>query len=280
MGHTRQLRACVFLLDNETTIEPMRNRLDSRALIVGLILPLTLVTCKPGQPVPPVPELIGTVRVVIHPTWEGVPFQMNEVYHNVSDYRVKVEALKFYLGDVRFEDDGYFATAKDVEYFDMQHDGDTVIWNNVPTGTWTSLRMGLGVPQDLNDADPIVYPQGHPLSLALGTYWTWATAYRFVMFDGRYDLDGSGTGAVQQPFSMHTGVNVCYREFDLPLSTPLVVNSTGTATIVLELAVDRFFHSGGEVLDLATENQTHGSDPAHVLALKLTNNVVNAFSAQ
>lgn len=280
LHHRHPLQYGVFLWDHEPTIDPMRQRSILHQLFVVLVLPLTLVTCKQGQPVPPEPELIGTLRVVIRPTWDGMPFHMNEVYHNVSGYRVKVEALKFYLGDVRFVDDGFFAAAKDVSYFDLQHDGDTVVWNNVPTGTWTSLRMGLGVPQALNDADPIVYPPGHPLSLALGTYWTWATAYRFVMFDGRYDLDGAGTGPVQQPFSMHTGVNVCYREFDLPLATPLVVNGTSTSTVVLELAVDRFFHSDGEVLDLATENQTHGNDPAHVVALKLTNNVINAFSAQ
>lgn len=258
----------------------MRSRIPFTTWLVGALLPLTLITCQPGPPVEPGSELTGTLRVVIKPTWNGQPFLMNEEYLNVSDYRVKVEALRFYLGDVRFEDGGFFTSVKDVELFDLQHDGDTVTWTNVPTGTWSGLRMGLGVPQALNDADPIVYPVGHPLNLSHGSYWTWATAYRFVMFDGRYDVDGTGTGPLLEPFSMHTGVNICYREFDMPFNAPLDVSSSGVSTVVLELAVDRFFHANGEVLDLATENQSHGGDPTHAIALELTGNVVNAFSVE
>ncbi len=248
--------------------------------LAGLLLSSTLVSCYRGPGVSPEAVRTGTIRVVIRPTWEGQPFQMNQEYHNVSDYRVKVEGLRFYLGDVRFEDDGYFTSVKDVEFFDLQHNGDTVLWTNVPKGNWTSLRMGLGVPQALNAADPIVYPAGHPLNLALGTYWTWATGYRFVMFDGRYEVDGSGTGPLMQPFSMHTGMDLCYREFDVPLATPLVVTGDRVSTVVLDLAVDRFFHHGGEVLDLATESQSHGGDPTHAVALELTDNIVNAFGVE
>lgn len=249
-------------------------------VLVCIFMAMSLAACRPGDPVAPTPDPIGTLRVIIRPTWDGAPFAMNAVYHNVSGYRVKVEALKFYLGNVRLTNAGFFATTKDVEYFDLRYNGDTVIWTGVPSGTWTGLRMGLGVPQALNDADPIVYPAGHPLSLEHGTYWTWATAYRFVMFDGRYDLDGAGTGPVMQPFSMHTGLNICYREFDVQLATPLVITGQNMATVVLNLAVDEFFHGDGGTLDLATENQSHGNDPAHAVALELTGNVARSFSAE
>lgn len=252
-------------------------------VLLGLLLPLALVTCRPDDPVEPdpaPPATTGSLKVVVAPAWNGMPFALHETYQNVSGYRVKVELLKFYLGNVRLVNGSGITTVKDVELFDMQFNGDTVVWSGLQPGTWSGLSLGLGVPQALNDVDPIVYPSSHPLNLAHGTYWSWGTAYRFVMFDGKYDLDGAGTGPVLQPFSMHTGMNVCYREFDLPLATPLVITAGGTSTLVLELAVDRFFHSDSDTLDLATENASHGSDPAHVLALKLTNNIVHSITAQ
>lgn len=251
-------------------------------LTLPLLAALFLVTCKPDEEVEPGPQpqpvTTGTLKVVIRPTWNGAPFVMNEVYTNISGYRVKVEGIKFYLGDIRLSNSSTSTLAKDVAYFDLHHNGDTVTWSGVQAGTWNGLGAGLGVPQALNDADPLDYPPGHPLDLALGTYWTWATAYRFLQFDGRYDVNGSATTPPTSPFSMHTGLNACYQEFDLPLNGDLVITAGGSTTLVLDMAVDKFFHSDAGTLDLATENQTHGTNLP--LAQKLTNNVVHSISAE
>ena len=79
---------------------------------------------------------------------------------------------------------------------------------------------------------------------------------------------------------MHTGMNVCYMEFERTLPTPLVITAGGTSTVIMEMAVDRFFHSDTETLDLDGESQSHGGDPAHVIALKLTRNVVQSISME
>lgn len=250
-------------------------------VLLFITLPVGLLACGPDEtvePEPPSPATTGTLKLVIRPTWNGAPFVMNQVYNNVSNYRVKVESIKFYLGDVRLVNSSASTTARDVAYFDLRYNGDTVTWSGIQPGTWTGVQAGLGVPQALNDADPIDYPPGHPLDLANGTYWTWATAYRFLMFDGRYDLDGAGTGPVSELFSMHTGLNACYQEFDVPLVSALTITAGSTSTLVLDLAVDKFFHTATDTVDLATENQTHGTELP--LALELTNNVAHSFSAE
>lgn len=246
------------------------------------LMSLALLGCEPDDPVEPdptpTPATTGTLKVVIKPTWNGAPFVMNEVYHNVNDYRVKVQGLKFYLGDVRLLSGTSTNTVKDVAYFDLRYNGDTVTWTGIAPGTWNGLRAGFGVPQALNDADPIFYPPGHPLDLALGTYWTWATAYRFFQFDGRYDLDGTATGEPPSLFSMHTGLNDCYQEFDLELGEDLVVTAGNTSTLVLNFAVDKVFYTASDTVDLATENQTHGTNLP--VALELTNCAVHSFSVE
>ncbi len=253
------------------------------SLLLSAVLALVLVACKPDEPVEPTPAppvTAGTLKVVIRPTWNGSPFQMNAVYNNVSDYRVKVEGLVFYLGAVRLTNSDGAITVKDIEIFDLRHNGDTVTWTGIAPGTYTELLAGLGVPQALNDANPIDYPPGHPLDLARGTYWNWSAAYRFLQFDGRYDLDPAGTNAPAQLFSMHTGMNVCYTEFQRDLPTPVVVTAGSTTTLVINMAIDRFFFSDTDTLDLATENQSHGSDPTHALALELTGNAVSSITIE
>lgn len=247
-----------------------------------LVAALLLVTCRPDEDVTPEPQPLplttGTLKVVVRPTWDGAPFVMNQVYTNVSNYRVKVEGIKFYLGDIQLSNGGTSTLARDIAYFDLHNNGDTVICSGIQPGNWSGLSAGLGVPAALNDADPLNYPPGHPLDLALGTYWTWATAYRFLQFDGRYDVNASATVPPASPFSMHTGLNACYQEFELPLNGDLVITAGGTTTLVLEMAVDRFFYSDAGTVDLATENQTHGTNLP--LAQKLTNNVVHSISAE
>ncbi len=253
---------------------------DPRTILVPLMF-LTLVGCGPDEPVepepPPAPST-GTLKLVMRPTWNGAPFVMNEIYNNVNDYRVKVEGIKFYLGDVRLLNGSGNTLVKDIAFFDLRYNGDTVTWTGVQPGIWSGLSAGFGVPQALNDADPIVYPPGHPLDLANGSYWTWATAYRFFQFDGRYDLDGSGTAPPTAPFSMHTGLNACYQEFNLDLGGDIVVTAGSTSTLVIDMAVDKVFYTATDTVDLATENQTHGTNLP--VALELTNCAVQSFSVE
>ena len=251
------------------------------SLIPFALIALVLVACKPDEPVEPTPAppaTTGTLRVVVRPTWNGTPFEIYEIYQNVSGYRVRVEGIVFYLGNVHLTNGDGSVTVKDIEIFDLRYNGDTVTWSGIQPGTYTELLAGLGVPQPLNDANSIDYPPGHPLNLAYGTYWGWAAAYRFLQFDGRYDLDPAGTNAPALPFSMHTGLNVCYAEFQRDLPTPVVVTAGSTTTLVLNMAIDRFFFSDTDTLDLATENQSHGSDPTHALALELTGNAVSSIT--
>jgi hypothetical protein len=217
----------------------------------------------------------GTLRLVVVPQWEGVPFAMNAVYPNVSDYRVKVELLKLYLADIRLMNGNDSTNLEDIALFNFSNGQVAAEWT-AATGTWTTFRSGLGVPAGLNSMNPIEFPPGHPLDLNNGTWWTWASGYRFVMFDGRYDTDANGTSSPIAPFSMHTGMNAVYREFDIALGNGITITAGNTSTLTLNMAVDRFFYSATDTLDLVTENQTHGENIP--LALELTDNVVGSFS--
>lgn len=246
--------------------------------VPAAVLLLTLIGCKPDPVVEPTPTTPATtLKLRVIPRWQGGEFALNTEYINVSGYRVRPEVIKFYLGDIRLMSGSTQTLLKDIAYFDLSDDV-VELEQTISPGSWTSLRAGMGVPQPLNDADPIVYPPGHPLDLAQGTWWTWTEGYRFFQLDGRYELDGSGTGPLTQPFSMHTGLNACYQEYELDLGGTIAVTEGTTTTLTLYLEVDRLFYSATDTLDLETENQTHGTNLP--LALELTDNAINALRVE
>ncbi|MCC6400387.1 MAG: hypothetical protein IT227_06460 [Flavobacteriales bacterium] len=216
----------------------------------------------------------GYVRLKVEATWQGQPLQAGEVHLNVSNYRTQVEVLKMYLAELRLTGPGGASALTDIALFDALNGGDSEVYT-AEAGSYSGLHLGLGVPQDLNSSDPVLYPVGHPLSVSNGTYWTWATGYRFVMFDGRYDTDPNGTGTPMSLFSIHTGMEPCYRVRDLDFAAPFTVVGGDTTELVLRFEVDRFFHDNGVVIDLAVDHQAHGDNLT--LAMRFTDNVLNSI---
>ncbi len=219
----------------------------------------------------------GHVRVKVEAIWQGQPVQTGMLAANVSGYRTQVDVLKLYLAEMRLTGPGGASELAEITFFNALDGGtDTVL--AAEAGTYSGLHLGLGVPAVLNASDPVLYPVGHPLSLGNGTYWTWATGYRFVMFDGRYDLDPNGAGTPPNLFTFETGMDPCYRVRDFSLPAPLTVQAGDTTELLVRLDVDRFFHNALDTIDLATENQTHGNDLP--LAMRFTDNVLQSMSVE
>ena len=243
-------------------------------LSAGLAVIILLGGCyKP--PVGPGP---GQFELTIEADWGGQPFATNTEYLNVTDYRVFVDQLRAYLADMRLVSATDTIALLDVDLVNLGT-GPTTMTFSVPAGTYTGLITGIGLPGDLNNSDPAQYPQGHPLSLSNGTYWTWTTGYRFIIFDGRYDTDPNGTGNVLPTFSIHAGLDTCYTETQLQPLLPITITEGLTRQATLRVHVDRFFHSPTDTLDLQVDNQFHGGSNIDV-ALRFVELVKGAMELQ
>lgn len=248
------------------------------ALLVGTLIGLS--GCRRDAIIPPSVEPstpTGTLRVTLVPEWEGEPLQFYHEYRNVNDYRMTVEFLKFYWGDIRLINGLETLSISPVELFDMQNGPVTKEWKLAP-GTWTGLRTGLGLPAALNHTDPALYPAEHPMSVNYGMFWTWAQGYKFMLFDGRYDADPLSTAPFVHAYSIHTGMDTCFVEMDLLPVLPFAVVQDSTTNVTVHIAVDEFFYSNSDTVDLATEYSAHGGNIP--LALKFTRNVVKSFSIE
>ncbi len=240
---------------------------------------LTLASCKPDEPIdtPPPTPTTGTLRVTLVPEWEGQPLQTFVEYRNFMDYRTTVEVVKLYFGDVRFVSGADTLPVKDVDLFNLGNGTVTKDWT-VPVGAWNKFRAALAVPDDLNYADPANYAQGHPLSVSNGTYWTWATGYRYVLFEGRYNADPANVDPLVSAYAIHPGMGPSYIEFELVPANGITITPGAVTELVVHVAVDRFFHSTGSTIDLATENTAHGNNVP--LQVKLVNNVIASMELE
>lgn len=228
-----------------------------------LFLPLALAVltgCDDHEPDPytPPPAPSSGVRLIVKPMWEGAAFDKYTVYHNVMDYRVQVQMLKLYLSDIELLTSGDPQALSDIELFRLTDGPDTVDLDMAP-GSYTGLRFGIGVPAGVNHGDPTSYAADHPLSTSNGMHWTWAEGYRFVVFDGRFDTDPNATGLLPGLFSIHTGLDTCYREVEFG-GLPVVVVSGSRTEVELTIDLARFFYTASDTIDLAVDNQSHGTN--------------------
>ncbi len=243
-----------------------------------LIAPLLfLAGCRHDQPVEPEPvvPLTGVLKLTVRPTWNGADFDKTNVYLSAAEERVLIQMVKFYLSPIELIGDTE-VVASAAELMDITN-GAQQRWMKIPVGTYNSLKFGLGVPYGLNHADITDIDPTLPLGSGQGMYWTWATMYRFMIFDGRYDTDPDATGTPPYQFSLHTGRDECYRDRVIP--APFAVSDGDTTGLVLAVDIARFFTDGDLVLDLSQGPQSHGEAQNLAPALRLSDLAVKAINA-
>ncbi len=155
--------------------------------------------------------------------YEEAPLQMfEETYAYEDGMNIQFQLFQFYISDFSLlKADGTaeeildieLASFKDVTSEDAALEGLHFTIPDVPTGTYTGVRFGLGVAPDMNATSPADYTPPHPLD---DHYWSWATGYVFTKIEGLADLDGDGS--LETPITFHSGKDPFYRTVEIPMS--------------------------------------------------------------
>lgn len=224
-------------------------------LVCGIML---VQSCKDNPEEPAVPQSTA-VMVKFDALWDGQPFQMQQVYMDDFGNRLRADKFMNYVSLVSLvAEDGSEVQLKDFVLLDFFNSNS--ITAEVPSGKYTALKFGIGVPRDNNkDEDPAQYPSSSPLSVAgsQGMFWTWNTGYIFAKFEGKCDTTGTEGAELLTPISIHTGDDFSYRTFT---SQPFSLDLNGTThAISVHLNVDRIFSPvNGNDVNIAQDAITHG----------------------
>lgn len=243
--------------------------LTTPRFLLVLSVALILASCRKDEKVTNNPKS-AVLRIDVVSEWQDQPFQTYTEYRAPGDLRFQGEMLRLYLSDLRLVNGTEERVIDQVRLLDLGT-GSTRMEFSVPDGEWLGLRAGLGLPPALNHTDPALYANDHPMSVNTGMYWSWASGYKFVLFDGRYNPDPASTAPLSAPFSVHTGMDTCYAQVDLFPAVPFTTAKGGVTPLTLHVDVHGFLQNGPDTIHVSTENQSHGGNLP--LALKLTRNV-------
>jgi hypothetical protein len=205
-------------------------------------------------------------------------FTINEIYSNFPlNYNTKIEKLLLYLSEIKLVDlDGQSHHFAEIIFVDAA-DSISTFKATIPAKQYLRLDFSIGVPQALNGTDDenfdaALYNPDHALSINNGMYWTWNTGYRFVRLDGRSNTNPEEDDDFETLVSIHTGKDYCFRNKSFPISYTAIEQGEGKIKLVFD--VYDFLASEDDIIDIAVDNQSHGTNEG--LANRFSDRVLNA----
>ena len=256
-------------------------------LLPYLLLALLVITaCGENDDEPLATD--GDVTINLRALYDGDPLVISETESQtyVDGSEFYMSKLSFYLSEIELVRSGdNAAELEEVVLIELRDNhetladaqlGTTLRFTGIPTGTYTGLRFGLGVPSDLNAMRPEDYATGQ--SLANGSfYWDGWNSYIFAKIEGRVDTNDDGM--FDGPIAYHTGGDDLYRTVTFS-NLDIVVTGTGEATINLTLDALDMLSSSQATLDIINEGFSHSNPDDNkdvVISTKVMDNLSNAF---
>jgi len=205
---------------------------------------------------------------------DGEQFVLNDtLYEDYLGRKYRVELLKFYLSNWALEkQDGSMVSFGAVNLVDYSSKNTLNIDAIIDTGVYVNLHFGVGLDSLMNASDPADLESSNPLSVAQNTYWSWASKYKFFMFEGRVDtLGGQDPNVI---FSYHSGFDTLYREITLPLQDLFITSEADS--IVLQMDLARVVKGDAGVVDFVDEPFSHSLTDFEIVET-ISNNLPDAF---
>ncbi len=145
---------------------------------------------------------------------------------------------------------------------------------SAPAGRWRALRFSVGLPPELNDRDPALWPAAHPLNPSVnGLHWSWQGGYIFLALEGRFWREPE-TAANAPGFAFH----LAREPFRAVVEVPVSFEIHGDVPSVLGIEFDLGRLVDGERSISFTQDgaSTHSKD-GDPLASKLHRNLPSSF---
>lgn len=215
---------------------------------IGLLLVLAgVLSCGDGSGGDPVSiqlsAMVGSEAFSCGTTYTGLGTSGADL--TPTDFRFYVHDVRLVTAEgdevqVDLDDDGMWQNGE-VVLLDFENgcgdmgnaDLNDTIRGTAPPGDYTGIRFRVGVPTELNHADPTA--QGTPLNLT-SLWWNWNGGYKFIRIDGNSsEFDG---------WRLHLGSTMCEGD--------MMGNATCDTLNVPQVALDGFDPTTtGVVVDLA-----------------------------
>jgi hypothetical protein len=226
-----------------------------------------------------------TVNLNFKAVYDGTPLvSVSDKYLYPDGKQVKFQTFNFYIADVvLIEEEGADeAELVDIGFVDFSDNTTlaeaetpaTFTKQKVPAGKYKGIKIGLGVPADLNTASANQFGSGHPLRKTYNShFWTDWGSFIFMKLEGVYDKDANGFDGNDPGFGHHPGTNEVYRTVTLLRNIELKEGQPFDLNLVVD--VRKLYEANGSYLDLADPANLYTHNPND---LTIANYLMNNFS--
>lgn len=195
--------------------------------------------------------------------------------YDLDDMNVKFENLTFLLTDLSLVNaNDETIELSDAEFVELNGfdevsalTGQELIFKNIPTGSYKSLKFTIGVTEDLN----AMSPGDFDVDEALGRtdhYWEAWESYIFSKTEGSVDAEGSGVFDLK--FFYHTGSDALSRSF--VVDTDLTIDADRTSTIVLFMDYNELLRNAdGSAFNIPENPRNHDPDELEIVTQYVDN---------
>jgi hypothetical protein len=212
--------------------------------------------------------------VALKPMFGTQDFQSGTNYTGNNGKVVKLEYLKYYLGDVRIVHDGGQILDLTETVYLISDTNYTVFLGYHAVNQIEQVNFLVGVPNRFNTEsgsmaqDISLYPETYALSFqSPSMYWGWAAGYMHMIVEGK--ADGNNDQNPEAFFQLHNFGN----HSQAPVSIPSIIQTNTTSNQIdvhLICHIDRWLNN----INLASVGILHGEDG---LNLEVMQNVSTEF---
>jgi MbnP len=204
------------------------------ALLVG--------SCKENPQV----QLSSDVKLNFKANFNGELLLLEKEYLYADTMPIKFSQFNFYIASVSLikQNGNEFEETEllEIDFVDFPYNlnqeteaekGQTIQINKIPVGDYDGIKIGFGVPADLNRTKTNEYGSENPLSMT-SHYWNEQNSYIFSKIEGTADMDYDGT------FETNTGEGLTYHmgTDDVYTTRTLFENISLKANETLELQLN------------------------------------------
>lgn len=216
------------------------------------------------------------VNFKFSPKSNGSELSLGKYFLLNGNDSILIERLDFYLNGLKMKSPNKEYTTDSILLFSFTNKNTSFRFknNNIPNSI-DSLSFQLGLNDFINHDDPNKYPAEHNLSSYKNMSWTWASGYRYIVFEGKIKTGNSAPLS----FSYHTGLE--YKNIaKLSPKKSLVANIMNDINV--NINIEKIFYptNGNNVLYNSGETQAHADAVDAVLTDKVAKNFAAAFSIQ
>jgi len=254
--------------------------LHMKNLVFGLFLVLLIGACKKDKGAIPVAadQDKGKVELIFMPVAGSGNLLKDSIYTSGAGEQFRLTKLKFFVSDIGLAaGNSSEETAKDSSGRNIFLVNFTSLPSSeklkfeVKSGEYKGLRFNIGLPRDVNHADPTVALP--PLNLAQSDmYWSWNSGYIFFL------VEGNGPDVYQNKFHFGIGEDKRIMPFSfgnvLSPQTPFKIEKGKTTRIILKFDIQKMLVNGnGSYYSLGSQSSAmvHGGYFADLLSANISN---------